>query len=192
MKQFYVLAVILAWLREWRREFEGGVSHAQLRDLVHKLAEVRCSSGRDRWVWEIDRAGGISVASTRNWIDKMRLPTRVLLHRRGVSMDSVLCPMCNGEEEMVDHVFGSCEVARALWRLVFMWMQVQGVDVTGADSVVKVSLAKKKVMEMVICTTLWFLWRLRNDIVHDSRMSSMELCWGLLFNYLIKMLKINS
>ncbi|KAL4583204.1 hypothetical protein LXL04_007771 [Taraxacum kok-saghyz] len=105
---------------------------------------------------------------------KLRLPTRVLLHRREVSMDSVLCPMCNEEEEMVHHVFGTCEVTRALWRLVFMWMQLQGVDVTGAESVfewvdvVKVSLAKKKVMKMMICTTLWFLWRLRNDIVHDS------------------------
>ncbi|KAL4568345.1 hypothetical protein LXL04_023955 [Taraxacum kok-saghyz] len=35
------------------------------------------------------------------------------------------------------------------------------------DCVVKVSAINKKV---VFCTTFWYLWRFRNDIVHESRL----------------------
>ncbi|GJV79478.1 RNA-directed DNA polymerase, eukaryota [Tanacetum coccineum] len=41
-----------------------------------------------------------------------RLPTRVNLSRRGVLLDSHLCPLCNAAMEDVQHVFFRCDVAR--------------------------------------------------------------------------------
>ncbi|GKE41515.1 ribosomal protein L7Ae/L30e/S12e/Gadd45, partial [Tanacetum coccineum] len=43
-----------------------------------------------------------------------RLPTRVNLSRRGVLLDSHMCPLCNAAMEDVQHVFFRCDVARVV------------------------------------------------------------------------------
>ncbi|GKA80488.1 RNA-directed DNA polymerase, eukaryota, partial [Tanacetum coccineum] len=47
-----------------------------------------------------------------------RLPTRVNLSRRGVLLDSHLCPLCNAAMEDVQHVFFRCDVARVVIRKI--------------------------------------------------------------------------
>ncbi|GJS23218.1 RNA-directed DNA polymerase, eukaryota [Tanacetum coccineum] len=44
-----------------------------------------------------------------------KLPTRVNLSRRGVLLDSHLCPLCNPAMEDVQHVFFRCDVARGVF-----------------------------------------------------------------------------
>ncbi|GJS10851.1 zf-CCHC domain-containing protein [Tanacetum coccineum] len=50
-----------------------------------------------------------------------RLPTRVNLSRRGVLLDSHLCPLCNAAMEDVQHVFFRCDVARVVLRKICRW-----------------------------------------------------------------------
>ncbi|GJX83005.1 RNA-directed DNA polymerase, eukaryota [Tanacetum coccineum] len=54
-------------------------------------------------------------AEMRKW-----LPTRVNLSRKGVLLDSHLCPICNAAMEDVQHVFFRCDVARVVLRLNFV------------------------------------------------------------------------
>ncbi|GJW81359.1 RNA-directed DNA polymerase, eukaryota, partial [Tanacetum coccineum] len=49
------------------------------------------------------------------------LPTRVNLSRRGVLLDSHLCPLCNAAMEDVQHVFFRCDVARVVLRIICRW-----------------------------------------------------------------------
>ncbi|KAL4565924.1 hypothetical protein LXL04_030030 [Taraxacum kok-saghyz] len=35
---------------------------------------------------------------------------------------------------------------------------------------VKVTKDKKTIIEVIVCTTMWAIWRLRNDIVHKVRL----------------------
>ena len=35
---------------------------------------------------------------------------------------------------------------------------------------VKAKVNKKMALEAVICTTYWYLWRFRNDVVHESKL----------------------
>ncbi|KAL4576124.1 hypothetical protein LXL04_012213 [Taraxacum kok-saghyz] len=152
------------WRWHWSRELTGGVSYEQMVELGHKLLEVRCLEDRDRWQWRISQDGEFTVTDTRTWIDNIvlptsaystrwcdwvprkvnifvwrvmwkRLPTRGLLQSRGINVASMLCPICSEEEESLSHVLGTCEVANTVWRLIFRWMQLQGVEVLGPDVV---------------------------------------------------------
>ncbi|GJZ58355.1 putative reverse transcriptase, RNA-dependent DNA polymerase [Tanacetum coccineum] len=49
------------------------------------------------------------------------LPTRVNLSRRGVLLDSHLCPLCNAAMEDVQHVFFRCDVTRVVLRKICRW-----------------------------------------------------------------------
>ncbi|GJS28078.1 RNA-directed DNA polymerase, eukaryota [Tanacetum coccineum] len=77
-----------------------------------------CSSDvATRWVKFIPIK--VNVFSWRARRD--RLPTRVNLSRRGVLLDSHLCPLCNAAMEDVQHVFFRCDVARVVLRKICRW-----------------------------------------------------------------------
>ncbi|GKC23369.1 RNA-directed DNA polymerase, eukaryota [Tanacetum coccineum] len=50
-----------------------------------------------------------------------RLPTRVNLSRRGVLLDSHLCPLCTAAMDDVQHVSFRCDVARVVLRKICRW-----------------------------------------------------------------------
>ncbi|GJU56595.1 RNA-directed DNA polymerase, eukaryota [Tanacetum coccineum] len=54
-------------------------------------------------------------------MESSRLPTRVNLSRRGVLLDSHMCPLCNAAMEDVQHVFFRCDVARVVLRKICRW-----------------------------------------------------------------------
>ncbi|KAL4591535.1 hypothetical protein LXL04_004504 [Taraxacum kok-saghyz] len=85
---------------------------------------------------------------------------------------SFVCRRCVVEQ--IEHVFWNCEVAVAIWDTVFKWLQVSRVTIfhpgelfTWIDHY-RISANRRKVIEAVVCTTLWVIWRYRNDVVHDS------------------------
>ncbi|KAL4572312.1 hypothetical protein LXL04_019084 [Taraxacum kok-saghyz] len=103
-----------------------------------------------------------------------RLPTRELLTKRGIFIHTVACPMCGLEDETLMHVCGRCEVVEVLWRRVFSWMGISPMQVGNPHSMFEwvdnysVNGNKKKVMETIVCAVYWYVWRYRNDVVHES------------------------
>ncbi|GJV00941.1 hypothetical protein Tco_1330211 [Tanacetum coccineum] len=108
----------------FRRNPQGGIEHSQFTDLVTRLEGFVQVEMRDRWVWSKEGLGDFSVASVRKMIDdrwlpnvstktlwsnvvpiktnvhawKVRLdclPTRLNISRRGMDIESILCP-CGG------------------------------------------------------------------------------------------------
>ena len=49
---------------------------------------------------------------------KGKIPTRVNLSRSGVSLPSLLCPLCNQLEESTKHLFMECVIAYQVWLMV--------------------------------------------------------------------------
>ncbi|KAL4568188.1 hypothetical protein LXL04_023795 [Taraxacum kok-saghyz] len=88
---------------------------------------------------------------------------------------SNLWPICGVQAESVEHLFISCEMAGKMWELIIKWLDIQignfrhrseffeKVDRT------KMVTTKKQVIQTVGCTSLWFLWKYRNDVVHESK-----------------------
>ncbi|XP_071700491.1 uncharacterized protein [Rutidosis leptorrhynchoides] len=50
-----------------------------------------------------------------------RIPVREELDKRGIDLDSLLCPMCNDFIESVDHVLISCKAATDVWKAIYNW-----------------------------------------------------------------------
>ncbi|GJW31640.1 RNA-directed DNA polymerase, eukaryota [Tanacetum coccineum] len=112
----------------FRRDPRGCVEQAQFIDLGTKVADISLVNMRDRWTWDLEGSGDFSVASVRKLIDDKRLPdvssktrwikaipikinvhawkvrldclpTRINISRRGIDIESILCPICDNAVE---------------------------------------------------------------------------------------------
>nr|GEX77236.1 RNA-directed DNA polymerase, eukaryota [Tanacetum cinerariifolium] len=94
--------------------------------------------------------------------------------RRGVTLDSVNCPLCNSDEEDIHHVLFRCEVATAVMRRVCRWWTLDWQtwssfsDWNAWFSNVRFFSKVKRVLEGVFCVTWWSLWKLRNRTIFDA------------------------
>ena len=106
-----------------RRKPRGGIEQVQFSKLLTNVEGIVLVDMHDRWVWSKDGSGEFSVASVRRLIDdcwlpnvstmtrwinvvpikvnihawKVKLdclPTRFNISRRGMDIDSILCPSC--------------------------------------------------------------------------------------------------
>ncbi|GJQ90938.1 RNA-directed DNA polymerase, eukaryota [Tanacetum coccineum] len=157
----------------------------------------------DRWVWNLDSSGEFSVASIRRKIDDVRLsnvglktrwvksvpikvnvlswkvmvealPTRLNMSRRGISIPSIMCPVCDEEVESVNHLFFRCKVCYQIGRKVLKWwnMSDQEVNSYAEWSVwmasIRIGSKLKEIFEGVWITTWWYMWWYRNKILFED------------------------
>ncbi|GKA24778.1 RNA-directed DNA polymerase, eukaryota, partial [Tanacetum coccineum] len=137
----------------FRRLPRNGVELEQYSSLAAILEGVLLPDMIDRWVWSLAGSGEFSVASTRKFIDDHRLlgvnqktrwlkevpkkinilawkvrfdllPTRLNLSRRGVEIQSIVCPTCNKEVESSSHIFFVCSLARDIYRKIASWWEL--------------------------------------------------------------------
>ncbi|GKB84663.1 RNA-directed DNA polymerase, eukaryota, reverse transcriptase zinc-binding domain protein [Tanacetum coccineum] len=114
---------------------------------------IRINSNQDVWQWKFVDEESFTVRSVRNSLEVIllpfsstatrwckilpikvnvfvwramlnRLPTRLNLDRRGIDMDSLLCPCCNSIVKDNNHVFYSCNVALELWNKIAVWLDL--------------------------------------------------------------------
>ncbi|GJT16685.1 RNA-directed DNA polymerase, eukaryota, reverse transcriptase zinc-binding domain protein [Tanacetum coccineum] len=141
------------WCSVLRRTPRGGAEMNQLEALKAAIGDVALTDQSDTWQWSLDVAAGYSVASARVLIDNTmleaglaatrwirhipikinvflwrlnlnRLPSRVNLDRKGIEVDSLLCPTCQLDVEIVNHIFFNCEMAKDLWALLAKWWEL--------------------------------------------------------------------
>nr|GEX40764.1 RNA-directed DNA polymerase, eukaryota [Tanacetum cinerariifolium] len=118
----------------FRRSPRGGVEQSQFLSLMAKVDGVVLGNLNDRWSWSLSGSGYFFVASVRKLIDdkmlpkvsfKSRwckavpikvnilawkvkldcLPNRLNISRRGMDIDSILCPICVNAVESTRHIF---------------------------------------------------------------------------------------
>ncbi|GJY09368.1 RNA-directed DNA polymerase, eukaryota [Tanacetum coccineum] len=116
----------------------------------------------DRYVWTLESDGVFSVASIRKEIDGNRfqdvslptrwvksvpikvniiawkvksnaLPTRFNISRRGMDIDSIVCPICNAGVESTNHIFFQCVVVRQIMRKISSWWNIDYSDVNSYE-----------------------------------------------------------
>ena len=100
--------------------------------MQHLIGAIELSDHKDTWKWSLDVTNGFSVASVRSLIDSHtidvgssatrwnnnipikvnvslwrlslnKLPSRMNLDRKGIEVDSLLCPTClrNGQSHLL-------------------------------------------------------------------------------------------
>ncbi|GJX09412.1 RNA-directed DNA polymerase, eukaryota, reverse transcriptase zinc-binding domain protein [Tanacetum coccineum] len=125
------------------------------------IGNVVLTYQRDSWQWSLDVTHGFSVVSVcslvyartldvdsnaTRWIHFIpikinvflwrlsvnKLPSRVNLDLKGTYVGSLLCPICHVDAESVNHIFFSCEKAKALWYLFAKWWEL---DIPFCDNI---------------------------------------------------------
>ncbi|XP_076933961.1 uncharacterized protein LOC143600047 [Bidens hawaiensis] len=109
-----------------------------------------------------------------------RIPTKDALIRRGISVGDGLCSLCGSEEESVTHLFTSCVVATVLWQKVSGWCHIPNIfafsfrDLVEIHSHSRLGAAKKIVVQGILVTACWCLWKARNNAVFSAGQVKVE------------------
>ena len=158
----------------------------------------------DKWQWLPDTSGIFSVGSMRsrwetiflkelpykhwwnNWVPLKinffgwravlnRLPTKLELAKRGVTIPSTCCSLCGLVEEDDSHLFIQCNWSKDVWALWSIWTEVELEGVSGVEQLFNLTHAscqspkQKKLLHAVTMVTLWVIWKTRNDLVFNNR-----------------------
>ncbi|XP_071726422.1 uncharacterized protein [Rutidosis leptorrhynchoides] len=103
-----------------------------------------------------------------------RIPVRVELDKRGIDLDNVRCPICNGDIESVMHILKTCNFANDLWNRVFSWWKLDSSSLnlddlfSGSNSTLN-SDWKIHVWQAVCWIVLYWIWKYRNQKVFNNK-----------------------
>ncbi|KAJ9549852.1 hypothetical protein OSB04_022395 [Centaurea solstitialis] len=106
---------------------------------------------------------------------KKRIPTKPNLMTRGINLPSDLCPLCNMEKETEVHLFFSCPKVIDVWIWVSNWCGVELGHINSLDQLIfnlldgSNSDRKRRFSEAVAGTTLWLIWKFRNNLVFNHK-----------------------
>ncbi|GJW66106.1 RNA-directed DNA polymerase, eukaryota, reverse transcriptase zinc-binding domain protein [Tanacetum coccineum] len=107
-----------------------------------------------------------------------RLPVREELDRRGVDLDSVLCPSCSNIVETCVHSLITCDLAMSVWDKIFKWWKLGIVNAFSIDEFfslngnVNVPSYVSRIWQAVIWSIGYFKWKERNARVFIIKVSS--------------------
>ena len=100
-----------------------------------------------------------------------RIPTSFNLLELWLDVSFVTCILCKLEVKQLDHLFLKCEVVARTWNVEFKWLDISQphfpsiVDLFIWIDQVPISVKKKALVDAVVCTIIWYVWRLRNNKV---------------------------
>ncbi|XP_071695901.1 uncharacterized protein [Rutidosis leptorrhynchoides] len=111
------------------------------------------------------------------WRAKLnRLPVRSELGKRGIDLDSVLCPICGNEIETVEHSLIKCKKVTEFWIFFFLiWWNVPVCNLNALDPLANdgifTSFTKygKSIWEAVKWVGCYVLWKSRNNKVFNRK-----------------------
>ncbi|GJZ27106.1 RNA-directed DNA polymerase, eukaryota [Tanacetum coccineum] len=194
----------------FRRDPRGGVKKAQFDLMFEKVEGTLLADMRDRWTWSLEGSGDFSVASVRKlldgnmlpevasktrWIKAMPikvnvhawrvkldcLPTRINISRRGMKIESIICPMCGEAAESCRRIFFSCHIARDFLRKISRWWDVSYMELSSYEEWldwilnIRISVKHKQILEGVCYAMWWHIWNFRNKCIFDSESPSKEI-----------------
>ncbi|XP_071713177.1 uncharacterized protein [Rutidosis leptorrhynchoides] len=148
---------------EWSRGLTGRL-HGELDQLVSLIRNnAILEDGISTWRFTLGSNGEFSTRG--------RLPVRQELDKKGIDLDSLLCPMCNNIVESVDHALVSCKAAKEVWEGVFKWC---GFDLPANANLENlfvglgsgnISGHRKRIWQAIEWVTGYSIWKNRNSKV---------------------------
>ena len=159
----------------WSLDDDGEFTVKELSRMIEEKVQSSVNGGQEtRWNKLVPKKVNIFV-----WRPlRGKLPVRVELDRRGVDLDSVLCPCCNNIVETCAHSLITCDLARSVWDKTFNWWKVGVVNAFSMDEFfssngnVNVPILLARVWQAVIWTTRYFISKEINTRVFGNKISS--------------------
>lgn len=158
---------------EWLTGTEVGFS---VKGIKRSLFDASNQLPKTDFVWCNWVPKKVGIVAWRAYLD--RLPTAEALARRHIMVESQVCRVCGLTVETVDHLFTGCAALAEVWQAVFDWCRVPQSFVFHVKDLVTLHLSamsgnrQKKVFHGVILTTVWSIWRARNDLIFNAKQVS--------------------
>nr|GEU68640.1 RNA-directed DNA polymerase, eukaryota, reverse transcriptase zinc-binding domain protein [Tanacetum cinerariifolium] len=156
-----------------RCSIRGGVEQVQFNQLSDMLQSISLMPYSDRTIWIKYVPIKVNVLA---WKIKMEaLPTRFNISRRGIDIDSILCPICECGVESARHVFFSCSLVRQIVRKVCSWWDVMYIDVNSYAewfnwmNSLHLKSKSKLMIECVLYVVWWHVWTFRNKLLFEDK-----------------------
>ncbi|KAH1217474.1 putative ribonuclease H protein [Glycine max] len=111
---------ILWWKPDPNGLFSTRTAYKVLQETHHSISQDNVLNT----MWKLKIPPKVSAFSWR--LLKNRLPSRDNLRKRQVTMPSYSCPLCDHEEESVDHLMFKCVMTRNLWWEPLSWVNRVG------------------------------------------------------------------
>ncbi|GJT55644.1 RNA-directed DNA polymerase, eukaryota [Tanacetum coccineum] len=194
----------------FRRAPRAGAKELQYIQLVKIMEGFTLFDSKDRWRWSLEGCSEFTVASVRNLLDanslpvvssKTRwikavpikvnihawkvkldiLPTRLNISKRGMDIESILCPLCEKNVESSSHIFFTCPISREIFRKVLLWWEIDIVMVSSYDEwlewllSIRLHSKHKELFEGVCYVLWWYIWNFRNKSIFGSACPSKAL-----------------
>ena len=193
---------------QWLKRSLTHACFTELTELLSAVSQLRRREGADFWVWKGPKSDIFSVKEIRmilcqdsqlsdlyrfrwtSWVplkcnllawraEMNRLPVKLELLRRNIQIGNSTCPMCNWQEESVEHLFTGCSVAHEVWLAIGNWCGVGHILVFSVRDILeafrKASDGKKgkKIVRGIFIIASWCLWIARNEkIFHNKEVVS--------------------
>ncbi|XP_071727646.1 uncharacterized protein [Rutidosis leptorrhynchoides] len=99
-----------------------------------------------------------------------RIPVRVELDKRGMDLDSVLCPLCNTETESVSHALLYCNEVNKVWKGIERWWNID-VDISTVNAALSAVPSSinyamgKTIWQATMWVVTYSIWNVRNKNV---------------------------
>nr|GEX07254.1 RNA-directed DNA polymerase, eukaryota [Tanacetum cinerariifolium] len=167
-------SILASFLRRNLRDGDGVFSVASVRNLIDDktLAEV---GAKTRWIKYVPIKVNILA-----WRIKLNnLPSRLNLSRRGLDLDTILCPSCNLAVESSNHIIFGCPMVKDLFKFFARWWDVSMTTFFSYDewwnwfSNLQVPSKLKLIFEGVFYISWWVIWNYRNKVIfgpgHQSK-----------------------
>nr|GEX90982.1 RNA-directed DNA polymerase, eukaryota [Tanacetum cinerariifolium] len=188
----------------FRRPSRSGIENLQFIELGQILSSVSLSSVSDRWSWTFHGLGDFLVKSAREEINKHvlvvspsqnrwskvlpiklnvfswrvmpdRLPTRSILHNRGINITCILCPNCGAAIENRNHLFFGCSMSVDLARLIGRWWNIHITifdDPSSWDfwlNGMNLSIMQRRILEGTFISMWWHIRKFKNLTLFSSK-----------------------
>lgn len=112
---------------------------------------------------------------------KRRLPVRHELDKRGIDLDTILCPCCDDVIiETIDHCLVSCNMASDIWEKVFLWWKIGPFHAFSINEVFQhcgnetMPNQLRNLWQIVTWVTGYQIWKERNNRVFRAKISSLN------------------
>ncbi|XP_063941514.1 uncharacterized protein LOC135149664 [Daucus carota subsp. sativus] len=194
-------------LRQWELEEEG-----KLEAIIQSIIFLK---GEDELLWSENlksylvssmtlQFSGQSEEVEWSFIWKIKIPHKIklflwkvqmnILHTKGFLVSRNIldpleahCPICRKVVETTDHLFLECRLARAAWKYLFEWWQINPIPHHECSFM---SLWKqhkqfpskkaKQVWKLSVSAALWCIWLVRNRTIFDNKETTETLLGSLI------------
>jgi hypothetical protein len=171
----------------WKPESDGEFTVKSTYSLLFRevYSAVEYGNIEKRVFHQLWRSPAPSKLIAFSWqLTHNRIPTRDNLVSRGIikGVDSTGCVFCSNVIETSCHLFLHCQFASAVWIAIFKWL---GIIIIMPPSIPILfeymsSFAKSKKdrngLMLVWHTTLWLIWKARNDVIFNNLVKAAPEC----------------